>query len=101
VESDLELMCSRVARTVKPSPVASSEWGILHLAQVSPFGQKIGDGILLACLPLISFEFPYLRSSLFLAGLGSEGRGRAGVAGGIFSSTGKNIDMSMFVRGDA
>jgi hypothetical protein len=28
--------------------LALSEQGILHLAQVSPFGQKIGDGTLLA-----------------------------------------------------
>jgi hypothetical protein len=49
VESDLGLMCSRVIRTGKPSLVASSERGIVHLAQVSPFGEKIGDGSLLAC----------------------------------------------------
>jgi hypothetical protein len=51
VESDLELMCSWVACVGQPSPVAlaSPERGILHLAQVSPFGQKIGDEILLAC----------------------------------------------------
>jgi hypothetical protein len=28
--------------------LALSEQGILHLAQVNPFGQKIGDGTLLA-----------------------------------------------------
>jgi hypothetical protein len=49
VEGDLELMCSRVARTGKQLPVGSSERGILHLAQVCPFAQKIGDGTLLAC----------------------------------------------------
>jgi hypothetical protein len=51
VESNLELMCSWVARAGKLSPLAlaSSERGILHLAQVSPSGQKIGDGTSLAC----------------------------------------------------
>jgi hypothetical protein len=50
VESDLELMCSQVARAGKSSPVAfaSSERGILHLAQVSPLRQKIRDGTLFA-----------------------------------------------------
>jgi hypothetical protein len=47
----MELMCSWVTHVGKLSPeaLASSERGILHLAQVSPFGQKIGDGTLLAC----------------------------------------------------
>jgi hypothetical protein len=50
VESDLELMCSQVARAGKSSSVAfaSSERGILHLAQVSPLRQKIRDGTLFA-----------------------------------------------------
>jgi hypothetical protein len=43
----------------------------------------------LACLLLISFEFPYLHSSLFLTGLASEGRGRTGAVGGIVSGTGE------------
>jgi hypothetical protein len=54
VESDLELMSSRVTHTGKLSPVASSEQGIQHLAQVCPFGQKIGDGTLLACYCFLS-----------------------------------------------
>jgi hypothetical protein len=43
------LMCLWVVCVGKPSHVALFERGILHLAQVSPFGQKIGDGTLLAC----------------------------------------------------
>jgi hypothetical protein len=55
----------------------------------------------LACLLLISFEFPYLCSSLFLPGLTSEGRGHAGVTGGIVPGTGKNIVVSVSIWRDA
>jgi hypothetical protein len=56
VERDLELMCSEVTHVGKPLPVAfaSFERGILHLDKVSPFGQKIGDGTLLACYYFLS-----------------------------------------------
>jgi hypothetical protein len=51
MESDLELMCSWVACARKLSPVALvvSKRGILHLAQISPFGQRVEGGTLLAC----------------------------------------------------
>jgi hypothetical protein len=52
-------------------------------------------------LPLISVEFPYLCSSLFVAGLASEGRGRVGATGEIVPSMGKNVVLQGSVRGDA
>jgi hypothetical protein len=52
-------------------------------------------------LLLISFEFPYLRSSLLLVGLTSEWYGRVGVVGGIVLGTGKNIDVPTSIQGDA
>jgi hypothetical protein len=49
---------------------------------------------------LISFEFPYLCSSLFLAGLASEGHGRAGVTGGIVLGTRKkHCCAGVYLRG--
>jgi hypothetical protein len=56
--------------TGKPSPVASSlvDRGILHLPRVSfLFFSRQYRGWNLVCSLLISFEFPHLHSSLFLA----------------------------------
>jgi hypothetical protein len=68
VEGELELMCSRAARTEKMSPVASAlaDRGILHPHRVSFLEKEKGS---LACVLLVSFKFPYLRLSLFLQGL--------------------------------
>jgi hypothetical protein len=52
-------------------------------------------------LLLISFEFPYLRSYLFLPGLASEGHGLTGVTGGIVLGMGKNAAVPVSVWGDA
>jgi hypothetical protein len=52
-------------------------------------------------LLLISFEFPYLCSSLCLAGVTSEGHGRVGVTGGIVLGKGKNVIVPAPIRGDA
>jgi hypothetical protein len=52
-------------------------------------------------LLLISFEFPYLHSSLLPARLALERRGHTGVVGGIISGMGKNIAVLASVRGDA
>jgi hypothetical protein len=53
-------------------------------------------------LLLISFEFPHLRSSLFLAGLAPEGRGCTSVAGGIVLDTRrKHHCAGVCPRGDA
>jgi hypothetical protein len=52
-------------------------------------------------LLLISFEFPYLRSSLFLAWLASKVCGCVGVIGGIVLGMGKNVVVPAYVWGDA
>jgi hypothetical protein len=65
---ELELMCSRATCVEKTSPVASAlaDQGILHLPRVSFLEEEKGS---LACVLLVSFEFPYLHLSLFLQGL--------------------------------
>jgi hypothetical protein len=102
VESDLELTCSWVIHTGKPSTaaLASSEWGILHLAQVGPFGQQIGYGTMLACY---SFLLSFLISAhlCFLQGSPERGMDALVSQAGSTQVQEKNIVVLASVRGDA
>jgi hypothetical protein len=102
VESDLELMCSWVIHTGKLSTaaLASSEWGILHLAQVGPFGQQIGYGTMLACYSFLS-SFLISAHLCFLQGSPERGMDALVSQAGSTQVQEKNIVVLASVRGDA